>query len=102
MTSHKFLVAISWWFKLRKAKDAFFLVFCIIETRASMQPFTEDRELFKRPIELRFEHFINDNNNYNKNNNSLLVLDFGSFELDGNRKVVSDSASGKLWRVMIP
>jgi hypothetical protein len=59
-----------------------------------MQPFTEDRELFKRPIELRFEHFANDKN-YN-NNNSLLVLDFGSFELDGNRKVVSDSASGKL------
>jgi hypothetical protein len=45
MTSHKFLVAISWWFKLRKAKDVFFLVFCIIETRASMLPFTEDREL---------------------------------------------------------
>ena len=97
MTSHKFLVAISWWFKLRKAKDAFFLVFCIIETRASMQPFTEDRELFKRPIELRFEYFTNDKNyNNNNNNNSLLVLDFGSFELDGNRKVVSDSASGKL------
>jgi hypothetical protein len=71
-----------------------------------MQPFTEDRELFKRPIELRFEYFTNDNNYNNNNNynnyNSLLVLDFGSFEFDGNRKVVSDSASGKLWRVVIP
>lgn len=59
MTSLEFLVAISWWFKSRKAKDAFFLVFCIIETRASMHPFIEDRELFKRPIDLHFEHFTN-------------------------------------------
>ncbi len=95
MTNLEFLVAISWWFKLRKARDAFFLVFCIIETRASMHPFIEDRAV-QTPNDLRFEHFTNDNNN----NNSLLVLDFGSFEMDGNRKVVSDSASGKLWRVI--
>ena len=66
----------------------------------SMYPFIEDRELFARPIDLRFEHLTGDNTN-NNSKGSLLVLDFGRFEMDRYRNVAADAQSGKLWRVIL-
>jgi glucose/arabinose dehydrogenase len=63
----------------------------------SLHPFIEDQDLFERPIDLRFEHIRSENND----NNSLLALDFGRFEMDRNRNVLADAASGKLWRVIL-
>lgn len=58
----------------------------------SLHPFIENRDLFERPVDLSFAHIINESSD----NNSLLVLDFGRFEMDRNRNVVTDGASGRL------
>ena len=62
----------------------------------SLHPFIQHQDLLERPIDLCFDHITNEGDN-----NSLLVLDFGRFEIDANRNVIADAASGKLWRVIL-
>jgi len=71
----------------------------VIRTAKVAAPFIEDSELFERPIDVRFERIIGGENK--SDNDSLLVLDFGRFQINNSRNIEANGASGKLWRTIL-